>query len=50
MCTDGIFIRDEAPCFYVYRLTMDGRSQVGLVVGASVAEYESGEIKKFKQT
>src|SRR5512143_3352464 len=26
-----IMIRDKKPCFYLYRLTMHGRSQTGLV-------------------
>ena len=30
MLEEGILIRDEKPCYYVYRLIMDGHSQVGL--------------------
>ena len=50
MVQDGVLIRDEAPCFYLYRLTMGDHVQHGLVVGASVAEYESGLIKKHEHT
>ena len=46
MIADGVFVQDEKPHFYIYRLTMDGRSQYGLVACASVDEYLSGKIKK----
>lgn len=48
--SDGIFIKDEKPCFYLYELTMNGRSQTGLVCTASVFDYESGIIKKHENT
>jgi len=47
---EGRFIQDEKPCYYVYELVMDGRSQTGIVACASVADYESGVIKKHENT
>lgn len=47
---DGIMIRDAKPCFYLYRLTMDGRKQLGLVALTSVDEYDAGKIKKHEHT
>ena len=47
---EGIFVQDEKPLFYIYRLTMDGRSQTGLVGCASIDDYESGIIKKHELT
>jgi len=47
---DEIMIRDEKPCFYLYRLTMAGKSQIGLVALASVEEYDKGLIKKHEHT
>jgi len=47
---DGIMIRDEKPSFYIYRLTMNGKSQTGLVSLASVDEYDQGKIKKHEHT
>ena len=47
---DGIMIRDEKPCFYLYRLTMAGKSQSGLVALSSVEEYDKGLIKKHEHT
>lgn len=47
---DGVMIRDTKPCFYLYRLTMDGRKQIGLVALTSVAEYDQGKIKKHEHT
>ena len=46
----GVFIRDESPRFYIYRLTMNGRSQTGLVACASIDDYSSGIIKKHELT
>jgi len=46
----GVLIRDEKPCFYLYRLTMDGRSQTGLMALTSVDEYDRGIIKKHEHT
>ena len=46
----GIMARDERPCFYLYRLTMNKRSQTGLVALMSVDEYEQGKIKKHEHT
>ena len=47
---EGVMIRDEADCLYLYRLTLDGRSQIGLVTLASVREYNEGKIKKHEHT
>lgn len=50
MIEEGVLIRDEKPCFYIYQLTMGDHSQRGLVVGASVDEYVRGVIKKHELT
>jgi uncharacterized protein (DUF1015 family) len=42
--------RESKPCFYIYRLNMNGRSQTGLVCGSSVDDYENGIIKKHEFT
>lgn len=47
---DGVLIKDPTPCFYIYKLKMQDHVQHGLVVGASVDEYESGTIKKHEHT
>jgi len=46
----GILHRDEAACYYAYRLEMGSHTQTGLVVAASVAAYDSGRIKKHEFT
>jgi uncharacterized protein (DUF1015 family) len=45
-----ILFRENKPCYYIYQLIMDGRSQTGLVCGSSVNDYESGLIKKHEFT
>ena len=46
----GILIEENKPCYYIYQLVMDGRSQTGLVCGSSVDDYENGIIKKHELT
>jgi len=46
----GIYVQEETPCFYLYELTMDGRSQTGLVACASIDDYLNQVIKKHENT
>lgn len=46
----GRFIQDDMPFYYVYELTMDGRSQTGIVACASIDDYANGIIKKHENT
>ena len=50
MKRDGYFVADEKPCYYIYELTMDGRSQTGIVCCASIDDYQNGTIKKHENT
>lgn len=47
---NGHMFQDDKPMFYVYRQTMNGRDQIGLVGLASVDEYMDGIIKKHELT
>lgn len=46
----GWLVQDKKEMYYVYAQTMEGRTQYGLVVGASVEDYLSGKIKKHELT
>lgn len=46
----GWLVQDEEECYYIYAQTMDGRTQYGLVVCASVHDYVNGVIKKHELT
>ena len=50
MIEDGYLITDEDDAYYIYELTMDGRSQAGIVACASIDDYENGVIKKHENT
>jgi len=58
MLAAGLLVRDDAPCYYAYRLTMPGATgetggdhvQTGLVAAASVADYDSNRIRKHEFT
>ena len=50
MIMDKQLVQDEMPCYYIYELIMDGRSQTGLVCGSSIDDYESGIVKKHEFT
>jgi len=46
----GILFREEKPCYYIYQLVMDGKSQTGLVCISSIDDYENNIIKKHELT
>lgn len=50
MIADGSFLMEEKPCFYIYELTMNGRSQSGIVACSSIDDYMDGTIKKHENT
>ena len=50
MLDEGILIREDKDCYYVYRLIMDGHTQVGLVAAASVADYDKNRVRKHEYT
>jgi len=47
---DGRFVKEDRPCYYLYELTMDGRSQTGIVACASIDDYANNVIKKHENT
>lgn len=50
MIKEGIMLQDEKPLFYIYCLTMNGKSQTGLVACTSIDEYLNNTIKKHELT
>lgn len=48
--TEGIFVKEPVPCYYLYELTMNGHTQTGLVACSSVDDYVSQTIKKHENT
>ena len=46
----GWLIQDKEDCYYLYAQTMNGKTQYGWVVCASVADYMQGIIKKHELT
>ena len=48
--SEGVFIEDGADAYYIYELTMDGRSQTGIVACASIDDYLENRIKKHEKT
>lgn len=47
---NGTLFSEEKACYYIYRLTMNGRSQTGLVCVSSVEDYFKDVIKKHEFT
>ena len=45
-----ILFTENKECFYVYRLIMNGKSQIGLVALSSIDDYEKNIIKKHELT
>lgn len=46
----GILEQEEKPCYYIYQLIMNGRSQTGLVCVSSVQDYFDDVIRKHEFT
>ncbi len=46
----GVFFQDRQDCLYIYELTMNRRSQTGIVACAAVEDYMQGKIKKHELT
>ncbi|TMI65036.1 MAG: DUF1015 domain-containing protein [Bacteroidetes bacterium] len=47
---EGVLFKDDKPCYYIYQLIMNGRSQTGLVCVSSVEDYFNDIIKKHEFT
>ena len=50
MIQNGVLAQDKEPCYYIYELVMNGRSQTGLLCGSSVDDYNNGIVKKHEFT
>ena len=46
----GWLVQDSKPLYYIYAQTMNGHTQHGIVLGASVEDYLNGAIKKHELT
>ena len=47
---DGTLMEDEAPCLFAYRLSADGRSQVGVVAACAVENDLDGTVRRHELT
>lgn len=50
MVDEGILLKDDKEGYYAYELTMDGRSQTGVVACAAIDDYLNNVIKKHEKT
>jgi len=48
--TEGILIQEDSPKLYVYRQTMNGREQYGIVGCVSAEDYDKDVIRKHEHT
>ena len=49
MIADGSLVRNDKKCYYIYALTMDERTQTGIVGCASIEDYLKDNIKKHEE-
>lgn len=47
---EKIFLRDESPCYYLYRQIKEGNEFVGIIACTSIDDYMNGVIKIHEQT
>jgi uncharacterized protein (DUF1015 family) len=50
MVRKELLFQESKPCYYLYELVMNGRSQTGLVALSSVGDYQNDLIKKHEFT
>ncbi|MCW5699796.1 MAG: DUF1015 domain-containing protein [Rhodospirillales bacterium] len=50
MQESGVLVRDDAPCYYVYRIVSGGHTQTGLAAAAHVPAYSAGRIRRHEHT
>jgi uncharacterized protein (DUF1015 family) len=50
MIDEGMLVRDDAPCYYVYRLRMGNHTQTGIICTGSVKAYDANRIRKHEFT
>jgi len=46
----GVLLREDKPCYYIYRLVMGNKDQTGLVCVSSVEDYNNDIIRKHEFT
>ena len=50
MLVRGVLKRDGKPCYYVYRMVMNGHTQTGLAAAGSIADYDAQRIRRHELT
>lgn len=50
MKKEGVYVKSDKKCYYIYELTMNGRTQTGIVACASIDDYLNNVIKKHENT
>ena len=50
MIAEGTLLTEKKECYFVYELIMNGRSQTGIVAGASIDDYLNNIVKKHENT
>lgn len=47
---DHIFIKDETPCYYIYKIISRNNTFCGIIAATSVEDYEQNRIKRHEDT
>ncbi len=47
---DGVYVQEDKPCYYLYELTMQGRTQSGIVAKCALDDYLNGVILRHENT
>ena len=50
MVNEGVLVRDQEPCYYIYELTMGDHVQTGIAAAASIDAYDKNIIRKHEFT
>jgi uncharacterized protein (DUF1015 family) len=50
MLERGVLKRDAKPCYYAYRMVMNGHAQTGLAAACSIADYDAQRVRRHELT
>ncbi|MDR3052719.1 MAG: DUF1015 domain-containing protein, partial [Coriobacteriales bacterium] len=46
----GVFVRDDQPCYYLYRLSQGSHAQTGIVAAIAIDDYLGNVLKRHENT
>jgi uncharacterized protein (DUF1015 family) len=46
----GVYLCEDKPCYFLYRLIKEGHAQTGIVAGIAIDDYQTGVLRRHENT